>query len=76
MNAGTRVTVYPTASEYLARVGATAIIVRELGDDERDLEEVGRMFTVRFEDESSLDVFEDELTAQTSDVTRKAGSSS
>jgi hypothetical protein len=62
MNAGTRVTVYPTASEYGDRIGKTAVIERELGDDERDLEEVGRMFTVRFDDGFSMDTFEDELT--------------
>ena len=60
---GQTVQVYPTASQYAAYVGKQARIMRELGDEERDLEEVGRMFTVQFTDGFRLDVFEDEVDA-------------
>lgn len=59
---GDAVIVYPTASEYADHIGKQAIVVRELGDDERDLDEVGRMFEVEFSSDGFvLQVFEDEL---------------
>ena len=65
MKIGQAVRIYPTASEYTDLVGMRAVIVRELGDDERD-PEVGRMYEVAPESDNlvpppHLQVFEDEL---------------
>ena len=38
-----------------------ALVVRELGSDEVDIQEVGRMYEVVFEDGLRWSVFEDEL---------------
>lgn len=49
--------------ELRAHSGQTCVIVRELGDHERD-PEVGRMFIVRFADGTEVPACQDELAVQ------------
>lgn len=51
----------PCYPDHVAHSGQLCVIVRELGDDERD-EEVGPMFEARFDDGAELVVLYDELT--------------
>lgn len=44
------------------RSGQVVEVVRELGPDDVDTADVGRMFRIRFEDGHEDDAFEDELT--------------
>lgn len=54
---------FPSSTELLRKYGemCEVTVLRELGDEERDLEEVGRMFHVRLPDGEETDAFEDEL---------------
>lgn len=41
--------------------GEKAVILKELTEDECDIEEVGRMYRIRFSENFEVDAFEDEL---------------
>jgi len=66
INVGDKFKFFSTAADrgspgYPERSGQKVEIVRELGDSERDLKEVGRMFVVQFSDGIECNVFLDEL---------------
>ena len=60
---GSTTKFFPSSSDLLRKYGETCevFVLRELGDEERDLQEVGRMFHVRLPDGEETDAFEDEL---------------
>lgn len=53
-----------TQSDLLHLNGKRCIILRSLREDEADLEDVGIMYKVQFDDETVIDAFEDELYEQ------------
>lgn len=48
-------------SELNSRSGQAVTILRKLTEDECDINEVGNMFRIRFDDGYETDAFEDEL---------------
>jgi hypothetical protein len=48
-------------SELNSRSGQSVTILRKLTEDECDINEVGNMFRIRFDDGYETDAFEDEL---------------
>ena len=61
--AGDKIKFNTTDSQYLNRNGQYALLVPDpLSQACFDIEEVGQMYTIKFEDGERLDVFEDELT--------------
>ena len=53
----------PTANTIFDHNGHECVIVRDLTPDEADIDEVGPMHEVRFDDGCTVHVFADELTA-------------
>ena len=52
---------YTYQSDYLYLNGKKCYIIRQLTSDECDIDDVGNMYEVQFEDGTVIDVFEDEL---------------
>jgi len=61
--AGSATKFFPSSSDLLRKYGETCevFVLRELGDEERDLREAGRVFHVRLPDGEETVAFEDEL---------------
>lgn len=49
-------------SKLNSRSGSEVVVIRELTEDECDIEDVGKMYHIRFADGFETDAFEDELT--------------
>lgn len=49
-------------TELSSRDGSTCVVVRPLTEDEVDIDDVGRMYRVRFSDGYETDAFADELS--------------
>ena len=61
MKPGDRVVFETSQTDLAHRSGAEAVIERAITSQEADLDETGPMWRIRFDDEDSIDAFQDEL---------------
>lgn len=52
-----------TQSDYIYLNGRKCTIVRQLTEEECDIDDVGNMYEIRFDDGTIVTAFEDELTS-------------